>query len=62
MRDGLVAKQTVETILDEAFLPSPDAGLGLARPPHDLVRADAISRQRNDLSSPDLLEASCGLV
>jgi hypothetical protein len=52
----MVAKRNVETILDEAFLPSPDAGLGLGRPPHhSFVPTRSAVRQGNDLSSPDLL-------
>jgi hypothetical protein len=48
----LVAKKAVEAFLHEAFLPAPDAGFGLARPAHDLVRADAIGAEQNDLGSP----------
>ena len=51
----LVAEQPVEPLLDKAFLPAPNAGLGLAGSPHDLVRADAIGGQQHDLGPPDVL-------
>jgi hypothetical protein len=54
-RARLVAKQAIEPFLHEALLPAPDAGFGFARSPHDRVRADAISGQQHDLSSPDVL-------
>ena len=51
----LVAQQAVEALLAEALLPAPDAGLRLARPAHDLVRAEAVGRQQHDLGPPDML-------
>ena len=52
---GLVTKQAVEPVLQKAFLPAPNAGLGLGRSPHDRVRADAIGGQQHDFSPPDVL-------
>jgi hypothetical protein len=52
---GLVAQQAVITSLHEAFLPAPHTGLRLAGPAHDLVGADAIGAQQDDLGTPDLL-------
>src|SRR5580700_6302929 len=37
----LVAEQSIEPLLDKALLPAPNAGLGLGRAPHNLIRADA---------------------
>ena len=51
----LVTNQAVEFVLHKAFLPAPNAGLGLGRSPHDLVRADAIGGQQHDFSPPDVL-------
>jgi len=51
----LVAQQSIEPLLDKAFLPAPNAGLGLGRSPHNLVRADAIGGQQHDFSPPDVL-------
>ena len=43
--------------------PAPNAGLGLGRSPHDLVRADAIGGQHHDFSPPDVASAArCGLA
>ena len=44
-----------EPVLQKAFLPAPNAGLGLGRSPHDRVRADAIGGQQHDFSPPDVL-------
>src|SRR5438067_9211086 len=52
---GLVAQETFDTLFGKALLPSPDAGLRLARPPHDLDRADAGRTEQHDLGSPDML-------
>lgn len=51
----LVAQQTLEALLHEAFLPAPDAGLGLAGLVHDLIGAEPVCAQRDDLSPPHLL-------
>jgi hypothetical protein len=51
----LVAQQSVEPLLDKAFLPAPNTGLGLASPPHNLTRADPIGGQQHDLRPPDVL-------
>jgi hypothetical protein len=48
----LVAEQAIEPLLEKALLPAPNAGLGLGRAPHDLIRADAIGGQQHDLSPP----------
>src|SRR5271154_1261729 len=50
----LVAEQSVEPRRDEAFLPAPNTGLGLASSPHNLIRADAIGGQQHDLQPPDV--------
>ena len=42
-------------VLHKAFLPAPNASLGLGRSPHDLVRADAIGGQQHDFSPPYVL-------
>ena len=44
-RPGLVAQQAIDTLSHKALLPAPDAGLRLARLPHDRSRADTISGQ-----------------
>ena len=51
----LVAQQTFEAFFNEPFLTAPDASLGFAGSPHDLVRADPIGGEQDDLSSPDVL-------
>jgi hypothetical protein len=51
----LIAQQTREAFLHEAFLPAPDAGLRLAGSAHDLVRAQPVGRQQNDRGPPDML-------
>src|SRR6185369_17036680 len=52
---GLVAQQAVDAPLSEAFLPAPDAGLGLACPTHDLDAAEAVGREEHDGRPPNLL-------
>jgi hypothetical protein len=54
-RARLVAKQAVEACLHEPRLPASDASLGLAGAAHDLVRADAIGRERDDFRPPRVL-------
>jgi hypothetical protein len=44
-----------EALRHEALLSAPDAGLGLVRAVHDLVRADTLGRQQNALGAPDIL-------
>ena len=51
----LVAKQAFEAFFNEPFLPAPDASLGFAGSPHDLVRADTVGGEQDNLSSPDML-------
>src|SRR5262245_10182131 len=52
---GLVAQQPIDPFLGEAFLPAPDAGLGLTRPAHDLDGAEAARRKQYDLGPPGML-------
>jgi hypothetical protein len=54
-RAGLVAKKAVEAFLHEAFLPAPDASLGLAGPAHDLVRPETVRGKQDDLGPPRML-------
>jgi hypothetical protein len=42
----LVAQKALEALVGEAFLPAPDAGLGLAGVAHDRARADAFAGSR----------------
>ena len=51
----LVAQKPVEAFLHEALLPAPDAGLRLAGPAHDLVRAEPVGSEQDDLGPPDVL-------
>ena len=59
---GLVAKQTLEPFFQEAFLPAPNASLGLAGSSHDLVRAGPIGREENNLGSPHVLLRDIAIV
>jgi hypothetical protein len=52
---GRITKKALEAFLHEASLPAPDAGLGLAGSAHDLVRADAVGREQDDLGLPRML-------
>ena len=52
---GLIVQVAVVTRLHEAFLPAPHTGLRLAGPPHDLIGANSIRAQQDDLSPPDML-------
>ena len=56
----LIAQEAVITSLHEAFLPAPNTGLRLAGPAHDLMGADAVSAQQDDLGPPDML--MCGVA
>ena len=54
-RPRLVAQQPFKALVGKAFLPAPDAGLGLARLAHDRARADPFRGQQDDPCSPDVL-------
>jgi hypothetical protein len=54
-RPCLVTQQAVVPFLHEAFLPAPNTGLRLAGSTHDLVGADAVHAQQDDLGSPHVL-------
>ena len=54
-RAGLVAQQPVHPFSREALPPASDAGLGLAGPAHDGVRAQPFGRGQNDPRPPDVL-------
>ena len=51
----LVVQKTVITFLHEALLPAPDTGLRFAGPAHDLIGANTVRAQQDDLSPPDML-------
>jgi hypothetical protein len=51
----LIVQEAVITGLHEAFLPAPHTGIRLSSPPHDLMGADAVRAQQNDLGAPDML-------
>src|ERR1700730_4467211 len=57
----LVAKRALEPFFHKAFLPALDAGLGFASSSHDLVRADPIGSEQDDLSPPDVLLRSVAI-
>ena len=46
---------TADALVHEALLPAPDAGLRLARLPHDRSRAETGGAEQHDLGSPDVL-------
>ena len=50
----LVAQKTVVTLLHEALLPAPDTGFRFAGLAHDLIGADSVRTQQDNLSSPDM--------
>ena len=52
---GLVTQQPVDAGVPEPPLPAPDAGLGHARPAHDLGRAATLARGQDDPRPPDML-------
>jgi hypothetical protein len=54
-RPRLVAQQPVHARLHEPFLPAPDGGLALRRPPYDFVGAVPLGGQKHDPRSPDVL-------
>ena len=51
----LITQEAVVTRLHEAFLPPPHRGLRLAGPAHNLIGADTVCAQQNDLGPPDML-------
>ena len=51
----LIVQETIITFLHKAFLPAPDTGLRLAGPAHDLIGANTVFAQQDDLSPPDML-------
>src|SRR5215475_5144130 len=51
----LVAQEAVISFLHEALLPAPDTGLRFAGPAHDLIGANTVPTQQDDLSPPDML-------
>jgi hypothetical protein len=56
----LVVQEAVVTRQHEAFLPAPDTGLRFAGPAHDLIGANTVRAQKDDLSPPDMLV--CGVA
>src|ERR1700686_3151425 len=54
-RPRLVTQQPFKALVGKAFLPAPDAGLGLACLAHDRARADPFRGQQDDPCSPDML-------
>ena len=63
MREGRVLSRSrpFEPFFHRAFLPAPDASLGFAGSPHDLVRADPIGSEQDDLTPPDVLLRSVAI-
>ena len=57
MREGRVLSTSSPSApaFHEALLPAPDAGLGRASGTPDLVRANAVRRQQDNLHAPDVL-------
>lgn len=51
----LVAQRPSKRSSAKRSLPGPDAGLGLAGPPHDFDVADTIGDEQHDLGTPDVL-------
>src|SRR5664279_4703666 len=51
----LIVQEAIVTRLHEAFLPAPHTGLRLASPAHDLIGANTVRAQQDDLSPPDML-------
>jgi len=52
---GLVAQKTINALMHEALLPTPDIGLRQAGATNDLVRAEAIRCRQDDLRAGDML-------
>ena len=57
----LIVQETVVTRLHEALLPAPDTGLRFAGPAHDLIGANAVRAQQDNLSPPDMLVAGVAI-
>jgi hypothetical protein len=53
-RTRFVAQQAFKSFHGEAFLPAPNACFRLSGLAHNTVRAEAIGREQNNLSSPDV--------
>src|ERR1700733_13602034 len=51
----LIVQEAVVPCLHEAFLPAPHTGLRLAGPAHDLMGANTVRAQQDDLRPPDML-------
>ena len=60
--DRRVAQQAIDLFVGRALLPSPDAGLRLARPSHQLDYADTGGAEQDDLGSPDILLGSVAVA
>ena len=54
-RACLIMQEAIVTCLHEAFLPAPHTSLRLAGPVHDLIGANTVRAQQDDLSPPDML-------
>ena len=54
-RPRLVAQKAVIAFLHEALLPAPDTGLRFASPAYNLIGANTVRAQQDDLSPPDML-------
>ena len=52
---GLVAQQALYALFGKAFLPAPDASLGLAGLAHDRVGAHTRGAEQHDTGSPNVL-------
>ena len=52
---GLVAQQAIDAFVHEAFLPTPHAGLRLARRRHDGRGAKTVAAEQHDTGSPNML-------
>ena len=51
----LIVQEALVTRLHEALLPAPHTGLRFAGPAHDLIGANTVRAQQDDLSPPDML-------
>jgi len=54
-RPRLLAQEAFEALGGEAFMPAPDAGLGLASLVHDRVRGRPFGAQQHDPGAPNML-------
>src|SRR5665647_235258 len=57
----LIVQEAVVTRLHEAFLPAPHTGLRFAGPAHDLIGANTVAAQQDDLSPPDMFVRSVAI-